>query len=85
MPKSSEHDKTVTITVDTDPYQVDKGETMASDIVRLTGKDPAVSYLVEIQGRHQESYKDRPEAMVKVHEHSTFVTASSPPTTVSWR
>ncbi|MHB1343018.1 MAG: hypothetical protein ACYCX3_01480 [Thermoleophilia bacterium] len=79
----TQHDKTITIEVDNETYQVTKKTMAAADILRLVGKDPSIAYLVEVNGRHQDSYKDRPEAEVKLHNQSKFITAATGPTPVS--
>jgi hypothetical protein len=45
--------------------------------------DPAAHYLVQIEGHHQVSYKDKPNEPIHMHEHANFITVSTGPTPVS--
>jgi hypothetical protein len=45
--------------------------------------DPATHYLVQIEGHHQVSYKEKPNEQIHMHEHAKFVTVSTGPTPVS--
>ena len=67
------------------------GETVSTQVQDLSPKqimelahvNPATNYLVLVEGRHQVSYKDDPNAAIEVHENETFVTVSTGPTPVS--
>jgi hypothetical protein len=45
--------------------------------------DPKTHYLIQLKGKHQESYKDRPDEPIRMHNHMEFITGSLGPTTVS--
>jgi hypothetical protein len=45
--------------------------------------DPNTHYLVQIEGQHQESYKDKPDEPIHMHEKMQFVSISTGPTPVS--
>lgn len=45
--------------------------------------DPATHYLIWVHGREQTSYEGEPDAVIELHEHQTFITASLGPTPVS--
>jgi hypothetical protein len=45
--------------------------------------DPSTHYLVQIEGQHQVSYKDKPDEPIHMHEKMRFVSVSTGPTPVS--
>lgn len=45
--------------------------------------DPSTHYLIWVHGRSQESFERRLDDEIHVHEHQTFITASTGPTPVS--
>lgn len=45
--------------------------------------DPNTHYLVQIEGQHQVSYKDKPDEPIHMHEKMRFVSVSTGPTPVS--
>jgi hypothetical protein len=45
--------------------------------------DPNTHYLVQIEGHHQVSYKDKPDEPIHLHERMRFVSISTGPTPVS--
>ena len=45
--------------------------------------DPSTHYLVQIEGQHQVSYKDKPDEPIHMHEKMRFVSISTGPTPVS--
>ena len=72
-------------------FSVD-GESYTTDDKTLTARqilsefaqlDPATHYLIEIQGRHQDSYENRADEVIHMHPGQSFITAASGPTTVS--
>ncbi|MEK6225560.1 MAG: hypothetical protein AABM40_04610 [Chloroflexota bacterium] len=74
---------TIDYTVDTIPQQTDARELSASTILKNAGLDPAARYLIELRGKEQVSYKERPDAEIKMHEHARFISAALGPTPVS--
>lgn len=80
----SEHPPhTVTFIVDNEPVTTDDRTLTPVEIMGLAGVDPATHYLVQVQGRHQVSYQDKPNEQIKVHPNEVFVTVSTGPTPVS--
>lgn len=72
------------------PYMVDGEHYTTTDrtltprqIMTRAGVDPDHNYLVEVKGRHQTSYKDRPNDEIRVQKDDTFITVSTDPTPVS--
>ena len=81
-----QHDRkpqTTTFIVDGERVSTEERVLTPVQIMELAEVDPATNYLVRIEGRHQISYKDRPNEEVEVHEDETFVTVSTGPTPVS--
>jgi hypothetical protein len=55
-----------------------------NEIMANAGIDPNAHYLIRLVGeKNQESYKDRPDAPIHMHEGMRFITASLNPTPVS--
>ncbi len=76
--------KTIEITIDGKAYEVPKEEETAGQILGLAGRTPAEYYLVELKGKKERiSYKDRPDAVVKLHAGTRFITVSTGETPVS--
>lgn len=76
-------DKSVTIDFDDEPLVIPDRDTTPNEILRIAGLDPATHYLVHIQGKEQESYKDRGEEPLKVHNNDKYVSVSTGPTPTS--
>lgn len=74
---------TTTFLVDDEPVTTEAHELTPVQIMELAGVDPQTNYLVRVEGRHQESYKDEPEVEIKLHRDEVFVTVSTGPTPVS--
>lgn len=74
---------TITFTVDGDRVMTDQRALTPAQIMELAAVDPATNYLVRVDGRHQTSYKDTPDAVIEVHEGEVFVTVPTGPTPVS--
>ncbi|MGW2911287.1 hypothetical protein ACWC9X_12655 [Streptomyces asoensis] len=75
--------KTVTIVVDEEPVSGVPQHTTPNAILRLAGIDPATHYLVRVNGRHRESFKDQGDKDITVHERETFVSVFTGPTPTS--
>lgn len=80
---SNEHSETTTIIIDNEEQKVPKHDLSAAELLRLIGKDPALVYLVQVEGRHQDSFENNPDGKPNIHHGATFVTASLAPTPVS--
>ncbi|MGD0197171.1 MAG: multiubiquitin domain-containing protein [Solirubrobacteraceae bacterium] len=78
------HRHEVEITIDTVPHELPEHDVTALELVVLAGKDPTAFYLVQIVGKKERiSYKDTPDAEIKLHEHAKFITVSIGPVPVS--
>ncbi|MFE0739536.1 hypothetical protein [Streptomyces sp. NPDC058855] len=75
--------KTVTVTVDEEPVSGVPQHTTPNEILRLAGIDPATHYLVRVNGRHRESFKDEGDKDITVHEREKFVSVFTGPTPTS--
>jgi len=83
MSMADTHTRTVTIVLDKKPLAGVPEHTTPDAILGLGGIDPATHYLVRVEGRHQESFKDKGTEQITVHEGETFVSVSTGPTPVS--
>jgi hypothetical protein len=70
-------------TVDDEPQTTPERVRTPTQILQQAGIDPATHYLVQIEGKHQESYQNEPEKAIHMHEHMIFVSVSTGPTPVS--
>lgn len=77
---------TIHYTLDDEP-QITHHRTMTPVEIMKSAKphpiDPATHYLVQLEGHHQVSYKDKPDEPIHMHEHAKFITVSTGPTPVS--
>jgi hypothetical protein len=76
-------EKRIEFTVDDEPVITTEEILTPDQILQLAGIDPATSYLVKVEGRHQESYQGRGDEPIRVHEHEVFVSVSTGPTPTS--
>lgn len=70
-------------TVDGQPFTTTDPTLTPRQIMERAGVDPDANYLVEVKGRHQTSYRDRPDEEIRVQKDDTFITVSTGPTPVS--
>lgn len=70
-------------TVDDEPQTTEQHSLTARQILQNAGIDPASHYLVRVEGQHQESYKDKPDEPIHIHEHMKFISVFNGPTAVS--
>jgi hypothetical protein len=83
---TDQHDRrpdNITFIVDGEPVSTEERVLTPVQIMELAHVDPVTNYLVRVEGRHQISYKDKPNEKIEVHEDETFVTVSTGPTPVS--
>lgn len=73
----------ITFLVDGEPVSTEERILTPVQIMELGHVDPASNYLVRIEGRHQISYKDKPNEKIEVREGEVFVTVRIGPTPVS--
>jgi uncharacterized protein YabE (DUF348 family) len=74
-------DKTASIQIDGEEYEVPRQNNLVADLIRLTGADPSVTDLVQVKGREQTTLKD--DDRISVNSGSKFVTVSTEPTPVA--
>lgn len=74
---------TFQFTVDDEPFSTHEHTLTPIQILEIAGLDPATHYLVQIQGNHQVSYKDKPNEPIHMHQHAKFVSVFTGDTTVS--
>jgi hypothetical protein len=70
-------------TVDGEPQKTTERTLTPRQIIIAAGLNPTERYLVEIKGKHQESYKDAMDAPIHMHEGQKFVTVFTGPTQVA--
>ena len=75
--------KTITYTVDGDPQTTGEHKLTPRQILINASLDPAERYLIEIKGKHQESYQNRMDAPIPVHDSQKFISAFVGPVPVS--
>ena len=81
--EKSKKPKTITIEIDGESYEVEEKTMTAAEILEVASLDPASHYLEEVKGRQQISYKGKPDAEIKVHNGSEFLTVPIGDETVS--
>ncbi len=74
---------TFTYSVDDEPQSTSEHTLTPVQILQIAGIDPSAHYLVQIIGNHQESYQNKMEEPIHMHEHMKFISVSTGPTTVS--
>ncbi|MGA2402416.1 MAG: hypothetical protein ABSG91_12050 [Syntrophobacteraceae bacterium] len=79
------HDHEIHFTVDGEPDETTRREMTPDEIIsEFGGKDPAINYLVRIEGGHQQaSYRDQGSVPIKLHNGMHFQIISLGPTPVS--
>lgn len=70
-------------TVDGEPQETTARELTANQILENAGLTVADHYLIQIKGKHRESYQDHGEQLIHLHEHATFISVFIGPTPVS--
>ena len=73
----------IDFTVDGEPLTTTERELTPRQIMELASTDPETHYLVQIEGRHRESYQGKGEITIHVHDDAKFITVSTGPTPVS--
>lgn len=73
-----------TFTIDGEPYSTEKKTVTAGQLLAdFAHLDAASHYLIEVDGRHQESFEGRPGEVIHLHEGHKFISAAAGPTPVS--
>ena len=70
-------------TVDDEPFTTDKHDMTPREILTIAKYDPSKFYLIQIEGDHEVSYKDKPDEVIHMHDHMKFITAKLGPTPTS--
>lgn len=72
-------------TVDGDPVESEKQVMTPNEIIRQfgEGRDPATNYLVRIEGKNTEIYKNKGDVPIELHDGMRFQIISTGPTPVS--
>ena len=73
----------INYTVDGEPQQSTERKLTPRQIITKAGLNPEERYLVEIQGKHQVSYKDKMDEPISLHENQKFVTVFIGPVPVA--
>jgi hypothetical protein len=80
-PQSKPH--TIQFEVDGEPVETAEKTLTPTQILGLAGVDASTHYLVQVEGRHQTSYQDKPNEPIHIHEKQKFITVATGPTPVS--
>lgn len=74
---------TFQFTVDDEQFSTHEHTLTPTQILQIADRDPATHYLVQIEGNHQVSYKDKPNEPIHMHQHAKFVSQFMGDTPVS--
>jgi hypothetical protein len=85
MTKDHEHHPVFDYTVDDETYTTNEHILTPKQILVKAGLSTETYYLVQIIGHKQESYKDRPDFEIHMHEHMKFISVFTGETPVSSR
>ena len=66
---------TFTYTVDGDPRTTTEHQLTPRQILTEAGLDPSERFLIEVKGKEQESFSDRMDTPIHIHQHQKFITA----------
>jgi hypothetical protein len=83
--REAEHHRVeIHFSVDGEEYETRQRKWTPNEIIKEFGKkDPATNYLVAIRGAHKESFKDKGDQEIEIHECEAFQIVSTGPTPVS--
>lgn len=70
-------------TVNDEPQSTNEKDMTPVQIMEKAGIDPAHNYLIQIEGNHKVSYKDKPNEIIHMHEKMVFITNFTGPKPVS--
>ncbi len=74
---------TIEYTVDGEVQTTTSHELTPRQILANAGINATTHYLVQLEGHHQTSYKDKMDEPIKMHEKMKFISVSLEPTPVS--
>ena len=83
MSAQPEHEHAIHFEVDGEQFATTEKTLTPTQILEMAGVDPSSHYLVEVKGRHQESFEGKPSEPIHMHERQKFITVSTGPTPVS--
>jgi hypothetical protein len=84
MSQEQEHGHpTFDYTVDDEPQSTNEHTLTPRQILTKAGIDPETHYLVQIKGQAQESYKDKLDEEIHMHQHMKFISVYIGETPVS--
>lgn len=69
--------------VDGEDHSTSEHTLTPRQILEIAGLDPANHYLIQLNGKQQESYKDRPDVSIHMHQKMEFLSVFTGPTPVS--
>jgi hypothetical protein len=69
--------------VDGEPQETTLHELTPRQILVNAELDPTLRYLIEVEGNHQVSFKDKMDTPIHLHEKEKFISAFNGPTPVS--
>lgn len=69
--------------VDDEKFETEKHKLTPREILTNAGYDASAFYLIQIEGDHDISYKDKLDDEIELHNHMKFITAKLGPTPVS--
>jgi hypothetical protein len=76
-------DHRITFTVDGEEHVTSEKELTPNQIMAIAGIDAGSHYLVEIRGRHRESFEDRGDELIRLKDGMKFISVATGPTPVS--
>lgn len=66
---------TFTYTVDGDARTTSEHQLTPRQILIEAGLDPSERFLIEVKGKNQESFSDRMDVPIHIHQNQKFITA----------
>lgn len=69
-------DNLIHYTVDGEPQTTTERNMTPRQILTNAGDDPTLVYLIEVKGKDKESFKDKLDVEIHMHEGMVFVTAA---------
>lgn len=75
--------KTFEFTVDGETQTTTEHTLKARQIISMVHTDPNSYYLIQIHGKDEESYENKPDEEIHIHEKAKFITMYTGETPVS--
>jgi hypothetical protein len=83
MAQPEQHPHLIHFEVDDEPLETTEKILTPAEILALAEVDASNHYLVQVEGRHQESYEGKLDVEIHMHEKMKFITVATGPTPVS--